>query len=142
MFGTFPICLVMFCIKAALRAVFLWAVCALLAACTDEAISRYELQNTSYRGTDPVSGGLLKLKFYRNAVDVRYGRRNYPKISEYDYNAEHLQGSILIRNFAFAGGTRADVVWLFRVAKDTNSLTLQIFDDQSKPPYEALLLKE
>lgn len=131
----------MFCIKAALRAVFLWAVCALFVACTDEAISRYELENTSYRGTDPASGGLLKLKFYHNAVDMRYGRRNYPRI-KYNYNAEYLQGSILIHNFAFLDGTQADVVWLFRVAKDTRSLTLQIFGDQSKLPYEALLFKE
>ena len=114
----------------------------LLLACTDDAVSYYDLQNASYRGADPFSGVPLRLKFYRSAVDVRYGRRSYRRIADYHYDAKNLQGSILIRNFVFFDGTRADTIWLFTIARNTQTLTLQFLDEQNKIHNEALLVKE
>ena len=123
--------------KAALLLIF----AGFLASCTNETLSRYELNNVSYLGSNPASGELLSLRFDRGPVNVRYESRRYA-ISDYHYNAERLQGSILISNFAFADGTQADVVWLFTIAKNTQTLTLQIFDAQNKVRYAAVLLKQ
>ncbi|WGK68487.1 hypothetical protein P0082_08345 [Candidatus Haliotispira prima] len=115
---------------------------ALLPSCTDITPSSYEVRNTIWEGTDPVSGDLIRIQFYIDALDVQHGKNTYASISTYNYNTGDFQGSISIEKFIYLDASVEDVIWLFTVAQNTNTLTAGIFSNSDKIRYQVLFTRQ